>query len=72
MTDSTVVIEELSQSDDRYKLKRHDMPIVVPLKDVEYISETKNNPAVTRGVLVGVGLFVAFCFWLSTIDLSFE
>ena len=72
MTDSTVVIEELLESDDRYKLKKHDMPIVVPMKDVEYITEAKNNPAVTTGVIVGVGLFAAFCWWLTTIDLSFE
>src|SRR5262249_11394595 len=72
MTDSTVVIEELLVSDDRYKLKRHDMPIVLPVKDIESIAEMKNDPVVTTSVLLGVGVFAAFCIWLSTIDLSFE
>lgn len=72
MTDSTLMIEELHKSDDRYKLLRHEMPVVVPLKDVEYVGEMKNSPAVTRGVVVGVGVFAVLCYAISKIDISFE
>jgi hypothetical protein len=65
MTDSTIVIEELLQSDDHYKLMRHDMPIVVPLKDVENISVMKTNRSLTTVVLVGVGSIVVFWVWIA-------
>lgn len=52
MTDSTVVIEELQDFDDHYKLKKHDMPIVVPLEEVEYIAVMETNKPLTTGVVV--------------------
>jgi hypothetical protein len=38
LTDSTLVIGELDKGDDRYNRLKHDMPIIVPLKDVEYVT----------------------------------
>ena len=67
MTDSTVVIEELLVTDDHYKLKRHDMPIVVPLKDVEYIGTMETNWPLTTLALVGLGACAAFIVVLLTI-----
>jgi hypothetical protein len=67
VTDSTVVIEELKQSDDLYKQKRHDMPIVIPNREVEYIGEMQANKPMTVITLVGIGLAAAFVAWLSTI-----
>ena len=64
VTDSTVVIEELNMSDDHYKLKRHEMPIVVPLKDVEYVGVMKTNWPVTAVVLATVGTAVGYFVWL--------
>ena len=64
MTDSTVVIEELLSTDDHYKLKRHDMPIVVSLKDVEYIGEMKANKPLTAVVLIGIGAAAFYLGWI--------
>src|SRR5678809_283767 len=55
MTDSTVVIDELLVIDDLYKMMRHDMPIVVPLKDVEYIGVMETDRLLTGAVLLGFG-----------------
>lgn len=68
MTDSTVVIEELLATDDHYKLKKHDMPIVVPLEDVEYIGVMKTNWILTTAALVGIGAVVAFFVALSQVQ----
>jgi len=65
MTDSTVVIEELLQSDDHYKLMRHDLPIVLPLKDVENISVMKTNWPVT-GLILGACLGIAYYVWAAS------
>jgi hypothetical protein len=65
MTDSTVVIDELLQSDDHYKVMRHDMPIVVPLKDVENISVMKTNWPVT-GLITGACLAVGYYVWAAS------
>ncbi len=60
MTDSTVVIEELLTTDDHYKVKRHEMPIVVPLNEVEYIGVMETNVPVTFAAVAAVGTVVAF------------
>jgi hypothetical protein len=65
LTDSTVVIEELKKSDDRYELKKHDMPIVVPLNEVEYIGEMNTNWPLTAVVLAGIGGVVLFWVWIA-------
>lgn len=65
MTDSTVIIEELLVTDDHYKLKRHEMPIVVPLKDVEYIGVMKTNWVLTTVALVSIGGVVGFFIWIA-------
>jgi hypothetical protein len=64
VTDSTVVIEELKPSDDRYKLKRHDMPIVIPRAQVEYVGVMETNKPVTAVVLIGLGAGAAWLAWL--------
>jgi len=53
LTDSTVVIQELQESDLRYK--KQDMPIVVPLENVERITVLKKN----YWILVPVGVAIA-------------
>ncbi|HEX6941529.1 MAG TPA: hypothetical protein VF128_01310 [Gemmatimonadaceae bacterium] len=61
VTDSTIVIEELLKSDDRYKLMKHDMPIVVPLDHVEYVGVMKTVvPATTVLLLAGAATLVYF------------
>jgi len=70
MTDSTVVIEELLAVDDHYKLMKHDMPIVVPLKDVEYIGVMETDRLMTTAVLIGLGAFVAAIIVLNSLDWS--
>lgn len=67
MTDSTVVIEELLVHDDHYKLKQHDMPIVVPLEEVEYIGVMRTNWWATAGFVAFVGAMAGFIVWLGTI-----
>ena len=64
MTDSTVVIEELLVHDDHYKLMKHEMPIVVPLEDVEYIGVIKTNWWATAGFVAFVGAVAGFIVWL--------
>jgi hypothetical protein len=64
VTDSTVVIEELLKSDDRYKLMRHDMPIVIPASEVSSISTMETNRPVTIAVIAGLGLAAAYMTWL--------
>lgn len=65
ITDSTVVIEELKQSDDRYELKKYDMPIVIPREQVEYIGEMKTNWPVT-GLISGACLAIAYYVWAAS------
>lgn len=72
MTDSTVVIEELTQSDDRYKLMRHDMPIVIPLADVVSISEMQSTWVTKPLLITSAVLVVATILIIATWDLSFE
>jgi hypothetical protein len=55
MTDSTVVIEELLTWDDHFELMRDEMPIVIPLKDVENISVMKTNWLMTAVAVVAIG-----------------
>jgi hypothetical protein len=59
VTDSTVVIQELQQSDLRDK--KQDMPIIVPLENVERITVLKKN----YWVLVPVGVAIATILTLS-------
>ena len=72
MTDSTVVIEELLTTDDHYKLKRHEMPIVIPLAEVMSISEMKSTwvtkPLLITSAVLVVATILIINFW----DLSFE
>lgn len=69
VTDSTVVIEELLKTDDRYKRMRHDMPIIIPLAEVESISMMETNWWVTGPILVAGGAFLGyFLFLLATFD----
>ncbi len=65
MTDSTVVIEELLVTDDRYKLKKHDMPIVVPREDVEYIAAMETNKPLTTAVLVGAAAGIVYMTYVA-------
>jgi hypothetical protein len=69
VTDSTVVIEELLKSDDRYKLLKHDMPIVIPLREVVSVSEMKTNRPVTYLV---VGAFVAFAAYFGYLMVTLD
>jgi hypothetical protein len=73
VTDSTIVIEELVKSDDHYKLKKHDMPIVVPREDVVYVGVMETNwpvTAVVGGTLVAGIVF--FVFLIVTIGDGWE
>ena len=72
MTDSTVVIEELLVHDDHYKLRQHDMPIVVPLSEVEYIGVIKTNWLMTTVALLAIGAVAGFIVALSNVDWSDE
>ena len=65
MTDSTVVIQELLHTDDHFKLTRHEMPIVIPLKDVQNISVMETNWPATTVVLVGMGVGLAYFAYLA-------
>jgi hypothetical protein len=66
VTDSTVVIEELLKSDDRYNLMRHAMPIVIPAKDVASISVMETNYGVTAAVLIPSALVIfAFAYMIT-------
>jgi hypothetical protein len=64
VTDSTVVIGELKQSDDRYKLKKHDMPIVIPREQVEYVGVMKTDWLPTTLALLSIGTVVGYFAWL--------
>jgi hypothetical protein len=64
VTDSTVVIEELLEADDRYKLMKHEMPIVIPESEVTSISEMKTNWPVTAVLLAAGATVVGFVILL--------
>lgn len=64
VTDSTVVIEELLETDDRYKRMRHDMPIVIPIGEVESISRMETNVPVTAVMLVAGAVVIGGLLWL--------
>jgi hypothetical protein len=65
VTDSTVIIEELLKSDDRYKLMKHDMPIVIPIGEVTSIARMETNRPVTIAVIAGLGLAAAYMTWVA-------
>jgi hypothetical protein len=46
------------------------MPIVVPLKDVEYIGVMETDRLMTAAVLIGLGAFVAAIIVLNSLDWS--
>ena len=68
VTDSTVVIEELHVTDDHYKRTKHDMPIVIPLEDVEYVGQMETNWLGTSFAVVGIAAIVVFFYALSHSD----
>jgi hypothetical protein len=64
LTDSTLVIAELDKGDDRYKRTRHDMPIVVPLKDVEYVTTASGTDWFwTSAAILAVATIVGGFAW---------
>ena len=65
MTDSTVVIEELLSWDDHFELMRDEMPIVVPLRDVQNISVMKTNWLMTAVAVVAIGAVAGLLVGLS-------
>jgi len=60
VTDSTVVIEELLKSDDRYERMKHDMPIVVQRTEVISIATMETNWPITTVVLVAGAVVLGF------------
>lgn len=70
VTDSTVVIEELSPGDERFRMGRGQLPYVISWDRVESIARVKINPMGTAAIVLTVGLLVSFIVWLSTADLD--
>ena len=69
VTDSTVVIEELSPVDERFRMGREGLPYTISWDQVESISRVKTSTVGTAAIVVVVGLFVSFIVGLSTADL---
>jgi len=68
-TDSTVVIEEMLPGDERYRTRRTELPIAIPLSEVESIAETRTNWGVLGPVvLIGTAALGYFLYLLITLD----
>jgi hypothetical protein len=67
VTDSTVVVEELHPSDERYRFHRTEVPITIPLSRVESIARLETNRPVTALLLVTAGAAAAFVVWLANV-----
>ncbi len=67
LTDSTVVIEELGPSDERYK--RAVLPIVLPLGDLEAIARYEFDKDRSFFALVGAGVVALAIIFLATFEL---
>jgi hypothetical protein len=72
VTDSTIVVEELLPSDERYRLERVDLPIVIPLSAVEYVSRLQTNVGATIGIVTVAGLLIALVYVLETAEWDIE
>src|SRR5262245_4437731 len=68
VTDSTVVIEELSPGDERFRMGREKLPFVIASDQVVSISKVKINTMGTAMIVLAVGLFAGFIVWLTTTD----
>ena len=68
VTDSTVVIQELQESDTRYK--KQEMPIVIPLADVERVTVVKNKYWIPALVGIAVAGIIAMVIVMDPIDFS--
>ncbi len=64
LTDSTLVIEKLHQTDERYN--RTELPIVVPRADVESISKYELDKDRTFWALVGASATVLVILFVTT------
>lgn len=72
VTDSTVVIQELLPSDQRYRFGRQNIPVTVPRAAVKSISRMETNHGLTFGLLTASALLIALFVYLATSDLSIE
>lgn len=68
VTDSTVVVEALLPVDERYRMGRADLPIVIPLDEVTQIARTKTSVLGTMGIVAFVSSMGLFLYWLTTWD----
>ena len=71
VTDSTIVIEELMTSDERYRLERASMPREIPIVEVESVAEMRLNKGVTYGSILGLGLVMGLIIWLTTVEIGY-
>jgi hypothetical protein len=69
ITDSTVVINELMPSDERFPHGRESLPIAIPLARVESISRMEPDWPMTSLAVVGLLGLVAFMILLMTVEL---
>lgn len=72
VTDSTIVIEQLSKSDERYRVERETLPVTVPIENVESVSRLEVNEGLTYGFIFGTCAIIGLIIWVSTWDIDSE
>lgn len=60
VTDSTVVIEELSPGDERFRMGRENLPTEIPKDRVVSVAHVETNWWVTVPVVASVGLVIGY------------
>jgi len=68
VTDSTLVIEELSSGDERFRMGRENLPYVLPLSQVVSVGRVKTNVPGTLAIVLVVGALAAFLVALSSVQ----
>jgi hypothetical protein len=63
ISDSTIVVEELLPSDERFRTEREDLPTSIPLVQVESISRMETNGLLTAVVLTPIVIVGALMVW---------
>jgi hypothetical protein len=72
VTDSTIVIEELMPSDERYRFKRSSLPIEVPRDDVTSIAEIQAQEKTTFAVVAVTAIAIATLISWAITGISLE
>ena len=70
VTDSTVVIQELHPSDERYRFGRKDLPVTVPRAAVSSISRMETKHGLTFAVITLSVLAIALFLFIVTGETS--